>query len=80
MGQRASPLLMLKLCSCHCPQSLAGRLVSRVFWVLRHAVGHLTQPWDLRDRARQGARCPVTPVDGMISGYDYDYDHVCVYV
>ena len=24
-GQRPSPLLMLKLCSCHCPQSLAGR-------------------------------------------------------
>ena len=21
------------------------------------------------------ARCPVTPVDGMISGYDYDYDY-----
>ena len=24
-GQRLSPLLMLKLCSCHCPQSLVGR-------------------------------------------------------
>ena len=24
-GQRSSPLLMLMLCSCHCPQSLAGR-------------------------------------------------------
>ena len=24
-GQRPSPLLMLKLCSCHCPQSLVGR-------------------------------------------------------
>ena len=25
MGQRSSPLLMLTLCSCHCPQSLVGR-------------------------------------------------------
>ena len=25
MGQRPSPLLMLTLCSCHCPQSLVGR-------------------------------------------------------
>ena len=25
MGQRSSPSLMLKLCSCHCPQSLVGR-------------------------------------------------------
>ena len=24
-GQRSSPLLMLTLCSCHCPQSLASR-------------------------------------------------------
>ena len=24
-GQRPSPLLMLKLCSCHCPQTLVGR-------------------------------------------------------
>ena len=24
-GQRSSPLLMLTLCSCHCPQSLVGR-------------------------------------------------------
>ena len=24
-GQRSSPLLMLALCSCHCPQSLVGR-------------------------------------------------------
>ena len=58
--------------------------VSPVLWVLRHAVGHLRQPWDPRDRARQGppvcARCPVTPVDGMISGYYYDYDYVCMYV
>ena len=23
-GQRSSPLLMLMLCSCHCPQSLVG--------------------------------------------------------
>ena len=71
-GQRSSPLLMLTLC---CPQSLVGWYP----WVLRHAVGHLRQPWDPRDRARQeppvGARCPVTPVDGMISGYDYDYDY-----
>ena len=55
-------------------------LVSPVLRVLRHAVGHLRQPWDPRDRARQeppvGARCPVTPVNGMISGYDYDYDYV----
>ena len=38
--------------------------VSPVLWVLRHAVGHLRQPWDPRDRARQetpvSARCPVT--------------------
>ena len=58
--------------------------VSPVLWVLHRAVGHLRQPWDPRDRARQeppvGARCPVTPVDGMISGYDYDYDYVYVYV
>ena len=57
-----------------------GCPVSPVLWVLRHAVGHLRQPWDPRDRARQeppvGARCPVTPVDGMISGYDYDYDYI----
>ena len=61
-----------------------GWLVSPVFWVLRQAVGHLRQPWDPRDRARQeppvGARCPVTAVDGMVSGYDYDYDYVCMYV
>ena len=25
MGQRASPLPMLMLCSCHCPENLAGR-------------------------------------------------------
>ena len=61
-----------------------GCPVSPVLWVLRHAVGHLRQPWDPRDRARQeppvGARCPVTPVDGMISGYDYDYDYICIYM
>ena len=61
-----------------------GWLVSPVFKVLRHAVGHLGQPSDPRDRARQeppvGARCPVTPVDGMISDYDYDYDSMCVYI
>ena len=61
-----------------------GCPVSPVLWVLRHAVGHLRQPWDPRDRARQeppvGARCPVTPVDGMISGYDYDYDYICIYI
>ena len=27
-----------------------------------------------------GARCPVTPVDGMISGYDYDYDYTYIYI
>ena len=47
-----------------------GWPVSQVLWVLRHAVGHPRQPWAPRDRARQeppvGARCPVTPVDGMI--------------
>ena len=57
-----------------------GWPVSPVLWVLRHAVGHLRQPWDPQDRARQeplvGARCLVTPVDGMISGYDYDYDYI----
>ena len=41
------------------------------------------QPWDPRDRAGQeqpvGARCPVTPGDGMISGYDYDYDYIYIY-
>ena len=64
---------------------MPGWPVSPVLWVLRHAVGHLRQPWDPRDRAMQeppvGARCPVTP-DGMISGYDYDYDyiHACVYI
>ena len=61
-----------------------GWPVSPVLWVLRHAVGHLRQPWDPRDRARQelpvGATCPVTPVDGMISGYDYDYDYDYVYI
>ena len=61
-----------------------GWPVSPVLSVLRQAVGHLRQPWDPRDRARQeppvGARCPVTPVDGMISGHDYDYDYVCMYV
>ena len=63
-----------------------GWPVSAVLWVLRHAMGHLRQPWDPRDRARQeppvGARCPVTLVDGMTSGYDddYDYMYVCVCV
>ena len=61
-----------------------GWPVSPVLWVLRHAVGHLRQPWDPRDRARQeppvGARCPVTAVDGMISGYDYDYDYAQMYI
>ena len=58
--------------------------VSPVLWGLRHAVGHRRQPWDPRDRARQelsvGARCPVTPVDGMISGCDYDYDYIYIYI
>ena len=27
-----------------------------------------------------GARCPVTPVDNMISGYDYDYDYIYMYI
>ena len=57
--------------------------VSPVLWVLRHAVGHLRQPWDPRDRARQeppvGVRCPVTLIDGRISGYDYDYDYTGMY-
>ena len=82
-GQRPSPLLMVTRCSRHCPQSLVSP-VSPVLWVLRHSVGHLRQPWDTRDRARQeprvGARCPVTPVDGMISGYDYDYDYIYIYI
>ena len=47
-------------------------------------MGHLRQPWDPRDRARQeppvGARCPVTQVEGMISGYDYDYDYIYIHV
>ena len=30
-GQRPSPLLMLTLCSCHCPESLVGRY-PRSFW------------------------------------------------
>ena len=59
-----------------------GWPVSLVIWFLRQAVGHLRQPWDPRLLARQeppvGARCPVTPVNGMISGYDYDY--ACMYV
>ena len=61
-----------------------GRPVSRVFWVLRHAVGHRRQPWVPEDRAGQeppvGARCPVTRVDGMMSGYDYDYDYMYIYI
>ena len=61
-----------------------GWPVSPVFWVLYHGVGYLRQPWDPRNRARQGPpvgeRCPVNPVDGMKSGYDYDYDYVCTYV
>ena len=61
-----------------------GWPLSPVLWVLRHAVGHLRQPWDPRDRARQeplvGARCPVAPLDGMIRGYDYDYDYICMYI
>ena len=47
-------------------------------------MGHLRQPWDPRDRAGQeppvGTRCQVTPVDGMISGYDYDYDYIYIYI
>ena len=47
-------------------------------------MGHLRQPWKPRDRGGQeppvGARCPVTPVDGMISGYDYDYDYIYIYI
>ena len=27
-----------------------------------------------------GARCPVTPLDSMISAYDYDSDYDCVYM
>ena len=34
-----------------------GWPVSPVLWVLRHAVGHLRQPWDPRDRARQEPPC-----------------------
>ena len=61
-----------------------GWPVSPVLCVLRHAVGHLKQPWDPRNPARQeppdGARSPVTAVDGMISGYDYDYDYIYMHV
>ena len=61
-----------------------GWPVCPVFWVLHQDVGHLRQPWDPRDRARQephvGARCPVTLVDGMISGYDCDYDYISIYM
>ena len=46
-----------------------GWPVFPVIWVPRQVVGHLRQP-----------RCPVTRVDGMISGYDYDYDYACMYV
>ena len=60
----------------------SGWPVSPVLWVLRHALDHLRQPWDPRDRATQeppvGARCPVSPVDGMISGYDYHYDYIYI--
>ena len=55
-----------------------------VLWVLRHTVGYLRHPWDPRDRARQvspvDARCPVTPLDGMINGCDYDYDYMYIYI
>ena len=27
-----------------------------------------------------GVTRPVTPVDGMISGYDYDFDYIYVYI
>ena len=72
-----------------------GWPVSPVLRVLRHAVGHLRQPWDPRDRARQeppvGARCPVAPVDGMtmtmtmtmtiyIYIYIYIYTNTCMYI
>ena len=64
--------------------SKPGWTASPVLWVLRHTLGHPRQPWDPRDRARQeppvGARCPVTPVHGMISGYHYDYHYRCMYV
>ena len=82
-GQRPSPLLMLRLCRCHCPASLVDRYPrssgsSVMLWAT------LRQPWDPRDRPRQeppvGARCPVTPVDGMISGHDYDYDYIYIYI
>ena len=57
--------------------------VCPAFWVLRQVVGHLGKPWDPWVRARQeppvAARCPVTPVDGMISGYDYDYDYILLH-
>ena len=70
---------MLMLCSCHCPQSVVGRYP--------RSSGSSVMLWatsGTRDRARQeppvGARCPVTPVHGMISGYDYDYDNIKMYV
>ena len=65
------------------PPPNPGWPVSPFFWLLRQAVGHLRQPWDPPDRARHeprlGVRCPVTPVDGMTSGYDHNYDYILLH-
>ena len=84
--QRFNGLSSIAVGNTNAPQlrlpSKPGRPVSRVFWVLRHAVGHLRQPRDPRDRARPeppvGATCPVTPVDSMISGYGHGYGYIYI--
>ena len=65
-----------KACSCHCPQSLVGRYPrfsgsSVMLWATSGSLG----THGIEQEPPVGARCPVTPVDGMISDYNYDYDY-----
>ena len=65
-GQRWWPLLMLILSVAIAPSAALAST-----WFL----GSSVMVWDPRSQARQApgvrARCPVTPVDGIIGGCDY---------
>ena len=68
---------MLTLCSCLCPQSLADRYPrssgsSVMLWPTSGSPG--------THGIERGRNHPVTPLDGMISGYDYDYDYIYIYI
>ena len=80
MGQRSPRLLTLKPGSRHHSQILVGRYP----WSPRSSVMSWATSGSLGTRPRHeppvGASLRVTLVGGMRNGYEYDYDHVCMYV